>query len=163
MTKPTIDEKLNETLLNGVEEAEDIIAEFTNPDGVIDGEILVNGSGKKREIATRVEVNSNPMTGDLFDDYAFARDNLYNLVERGNDALEGIIELAKEMEHPRAYEVAAGLIKTVTESTMELMKIQKELQNMKGEKPKGSTTTNNNLYVGSTAELQSFLKDREIK
>ena len=84
-------------------------------------------------------------------------------MERGNDALEGIIELAKEMEHPRAYEVAAGLIKTVTESTMELMKIQKELQNMKGEKPKGSTTTNNNLYVGSTAELQSFLKDREIK
>ena len=160
MIKPTIDEKLNETLLNEVEEAEDIIAEFANPEI---GEVLINGSGKKREIATRVEVNSNPMTGDLFDDYAFARDNLYNLVERGNDALEGIIELAKEMEHPRAYEVAAGLIKTVTESTMELMKIQKELQNMKGEKPKGSTTTNNNLYVGSTAELQSFLKDREIK
>ena len=58
MTKPTIDEKLNETLLNEVEEAEDIIAEFTNPDGGIDGELLVNGSGKKREIATRVEVNS---------------------------------------------------------------------------------------------------------
>ena len=160
MTKPTIDEKLNETLLNEVEVAEDIIAEFANPEI---GEVLINGSGKKREIATRVEVNSNPMTGDLFDDYAFARDNLYNLVKRGNDALEGIIELAKELEHPRAYEVAAGLIKTVTESTMELMKIQKELQNMKGEKPKGSTTTNNNLYVGSTAELQSFLKDREIK
>jgi len=160
MIKKTIDEKLNEALLN---EAEDIISEFEHPEDVIIEEVEVLSSGKERGLAPRVEIESNANTGDLNVDYEYARDNLYNLVNRGNDALEGIIELAKEMEHPRAYEVAAGLIKTVTDTTMELMKIQKELQIMKGEKPTGSTTTNNNLYVGSTAELQAMLKGKDIK
>lgn len=160
MTKKTIDEKLNEELLV---EAEDIIAEFENPEEAVFEEVEVVSSGQKRGLAPRKEIISNADGGDLNADYEYARDNLYNLVERGNEALEGIVKLAKEMEHPRAYEVAGGLIKTVTDSTMELMKIQKELQIMRGEKPSGNTTTHNNLYVGSTAELQAMLKGKDIK
>ena len=160
MTKKTIDEKLNEELLV---EAEDIIAEFEHPEDVIIEEVEVLSSGKERGLAPRQEITSNADTGDLTADYEFARDNLYNLVQRGNEALEGIISLAKEMEHPRAYEVASGLIKSVTDTTMELMKMQKELQIMKGEKPSGNTTTHNNLYVGSTAELQAMLKGKDLK
>jgi len=160
MTKKTIDEKLNDELLV---EAEDIIAEFEHPEDVIIEEVEVLSSGKERGLAPRQEITSNADTGDLTADYEFARDNLYNLVQRGNEALEGIISLAKEMEHPRAYEVASGLIKSVTDTTMELMKMQKELQIMKGEKPSGNTTTHNNLYVGSTAELQAMLKGKDLK
>jgi hypothetical protein len=160
MTKKTIDEKLNEELLL---EAEDILAEFEHPEDVEVVEVEVLSSGKERGLTPRVEVESNSATGDLNADYEYVRDNLYNLVERGNEALEGIISLAKEMEHPRAYEVASGLIKSVTDTTMELMKIQKELQIMKGEKPSGNTTTHNNLYVGSTAELQAMLKGKDLK
>lgn len=159
MTKKTIDEKLNKELL----EAENIIAEFEHPEDAVYVEVEVVSSGQERGIAPRVEVTSNADTGDLNVDYEYVRDNLYNLVERGNEALDGIVKLAKEMEHPRAYEVAGGLIKTVTDSTMELLKIQKELQIMKGEKPSGNSTTNNNLYVGSTADLQALLKGKDIK
>ena len=103
---------------------------------------------------------SDPEMGDISKDYTYARDNLYNLIERGNDALEGILELAKEMEHPRAYEVASGLIKNVSDTTMELLKMQKELKSLKeGDSPK---TNVNNLYVGSTAELQEMLKGKTI-
>ena len=98
---------------------------------------------------------------DMDSDYKYSRENFYNLIERGNEALEGILELAKEMEHPRAYEVASGLIKNVSDTTMELLKMQKELKLMKeGESPK---TNVNNLYVGSTAELQEMLKGKQIK
>ncbi len=148
MTKKTVAEKLNDEL--GL--AEDIIAEFQHPEDVVVEEVEVLSSGKERGLTPRIEVDSNPTTGDLSEDYRYVRDNLYNLVERGNEALDGIISLAKEMEHPRAYEVAAGLIKSVT-----------ELQIMKGEKPSGNTTTHNNLYVGSTAELQAMLKGKDLK
>jgi hypothetical protein len=157
MTKKTVEERLNVEL--GL--ADDIISEFENPVEVDDTRIV--SARRERGLPPRVEVDSNPQTGDLNVDYEYARESLYNLVERGNDALEGILELAKEMEHPRAYEVAGGLIKTVTDSTMELLRIQEKLQEMKGEKKTGKQTTNNNLYVGSTAELQQLLKGKDIK
>jgi len=143
--------------------AEDIIADFECPDvGSIDVVVdkrIVN-TRRERGLAPRAAVQSDPDSGDLGVDYQYARENLYNLIERGNDALEGILELAKEMEHPRAYEVASGLIKNVSETTMELLRMQKELKLMKeGEAPK---TNVNNLYVGSTAELQEMLKGKTI-
>ena len=141
--------------------AEDIIADFECPDvGSIDLDKRIVNTRRERGLAPRAIVKSDPDSGDLGEDYQYARDNLYNLIERGNDALEGILELAKEMEHPRAYEVASGLIKTVSETTMELLRMQKELKLMKeGESPK---TNVNNLYVGSTAELQEMLKGKSI-
>ena len=90
-------------------------------------------------------------------DYKYARENLYNLVERGQDAIDGILELSKETEHPRAYEVAGQLIKTVSDTAEKLIDIQKKLKDL--EKEEGSVRTqHNHLYVGSTSELQKFLK-----
>ena len=123
----------------------------------IDVDKRIVSTRRERGLAPRATVSSHPDQGDLPEDYSYARDNLYNLIERGNEALEGILELAKEMEHPRAYEVASGLIKNVSDTTMELLKMQKELKQMKdGDSPK---TNFNNLYVGSTAELQKFQSD----
>jgi hypothetical protein len=155
-TKKSIKEKLDAEL----EVAENIILDSHPEDAPIDVNKRVIAVRRERGLAPRASVKSDPVEGDLGEDYSYARDNLYNLIERGNDALEGILELAKEMEHPRAYEVASGLIKNVSDTTMELLKMQKELKLMKdGEAPK---TNVNNLYVGSTAELQEMLKGKTI-
>jgi len=156
--KKSVKDKLDEEL----NIAEDIIADFENPSDseLIEIDNRIINTRRERGLAPRTEVLSDPDSGDLGVDYQYARENLYNLIERGNDALEGILELAKEMEHPRAYEVASGLIKNVSETTMELLRMQKELKLMKeGEAPK---TNVNNLYVGSTAELQEMLKGKTI-
>ena len=90
-------------------------------------------------------------------DYNYARENLYNLVERGQDAIDGILVLCKETEQPRAYEVAGQLIKTVGETAEKLLDVQKKLKEL--EKEDGNVRTqHNHLYVGSTSELQKFLK-----
>lgn len=91
-------------------------------------------------------------------DYRYARENLYNLVERGQDAIYGILELSKETEHPRAYEVAGQLIKTVAETAEKLIDLQKKLKDIEKEDEQKIGTQHNHLYVGSTAELQKFLK-----
>ena len=157
-TQKSIKDKLDAEL----NVAEDIIGEFESPPDaeLIEIDKRIVNTRRERGLAPRTAVQSNPEDGDLNNDYQYARENLYNLIERGNDALEGILELAKEMEHPRAYEVASGLIKNVSETTMELLRMQKELKIMKeGEAPK---TNVNNLYVGSTAELQEMLKGKTI-
>jgi len=159
MKKITEKKSVKDKLDAELEVAEDIIADFECPDvGTVDLDKRIVNTRRERGLAPRAAVQSDPESGDLGVDYQYARDNLYNLIERGNDALEGILELAKEMEHPRAYEVASGLIKTVSETTMELLRMQKELKLMKeGEAPK---TNVNNLYVGSTKELQEMLKGK---
>ena len=92
-------------------------------------------------------------------DYRYARENLYNLVERGQDAIDGILELSKETEHPRAYEVAGQLIKTVSDTAEKLLDIQKKLKDLEKEDEQQKIgTQHNHLYVGSTSELQKFLK-----
>ena len=96
-------------------------------------------------------------TENIETDYKYARENLYNLVERGQDAIDGILELSKETEHPRAYEVAGQLIKTVADTAEKLIDLQKKLKDVEGEEQKIGTQ-HNHLYVGSTSELQKFLK-----
>ena len=95
-------------------------------------------------------------------DYRYARENLYNLVERGQDAIDGILELSKETEHPRAYEVAGQLIKTVGETAEKLIDLQSKLKKLEDEQQKVGTQ-HNHLYVGSTSELQKFLKKKNVK
>ena len=90
-------------------------------------------------------------------DYRYARENLYGLVERGQDAIEGILQLSKETEHRRAYEVAGQLIKTVGETAEKLIYLQQKLKKLEDEEQKVGTQ-HNHLYVGSTSELQKFLK-----
>ena len=96
------------------------------------------------------------MRDNIETDYRYARENLYSLVERGQDAIDGILELSKETEHPRAYEVAGQLIKTVSDTAEKLIDLQKKLKDIEGESQ--VKTQHNHLYVGSTSELQKFLK-----
>ena len=96
-------------------------------------------------------------------DYKYGRETLYNLVERGQDAIEGILELSKETEHPRAYEVAGQLIKTVGETAEKLLDVQKKIKDLEKDDERKIGTQHNHLYVGSTSELQKFLKKEKQK
>ena len=96
---------------------------------------------------------------DITKDYEYTRGNLYSIIEKGQEAINGILELAQESEMPRAYEVAGQLIKSVSDATDKLMDLQKKLKDVEEEtKVKGPSTVNNALFVGSTAELQKLLK-----
>ena len=101
------------------------------------------------------------VTGDdINDDYKYQRDNFYNLVEKGSSAIEGILELAKEGEHPRAYEVAGNLIKQVAEVTEKLGDLQEKMRKLKEVPNNAPKNVTNALFVGSTAELQKMLKGK---
>ena len=101
---------------------------------------------------------------DITKDYEYTRGNLYSIIEKGQEAINGILELAQDSEMPRAYEVAGQLIKSVSDATDKLMDLQKKLKDVNEEKEtKGPTTVNNSLFVGSTAELQKFLKQNDEK
>ena len=93
-------------------------------------------------------------------DYEYQRQNFYNLVERGTDAVEGILELAKESDHPRAYEVAGNLIKQVAEVTEKLGDLQEKMRKLKEVPNNAPKNVTNALFVGSTAELQKMLKEK---
>ena len=96
---------------------------------------------------------------DVEKDYEYTRGNLYSIIEKGQEAINGILELAQDSEMPRAYEVAGQLIKSVSDATDKLMDLQKKLKDVEEEKQsKGPSTVNNALFVGSTAELQKLLK-----
>ena len=108
---------------------------------------------------TRSQVVSIDKEQDIENDYEYQRQNFYNLVERGNDAIEGILELAKESEHPRTYEVAGNLIKQVSEVTEKLGDLQEKMRKLKEVPNNAPKNVTNALFVGSTAELQKMLKD----
>ena len=98
-------------------------------------------------------------TEDIKRDYEYTRGNLYSIIEKGQEAIDGILELAQESEMPRAYEVAGQLIKNVADATDKLLTLQQKLKDVQEEKDtKSPTTVNNALFVGSTAELQKLLK-----
>jgi len=103
---------------------------------------------------------TNSVLNDIKKDYDYTRGNLYSLIEKGQEAINGILELAQESEMPRAYEVAGQLIKNVADATDKLMDLQKKLKDIEEEKQKGPTTVNNALFVGSTAELAKLLKQQ---
>ena len=94
-------------------------------------------------------------------DFETGRKNLYNLLDKGNEAIDGILGLAKEGEHPRAYEVAGQLIKTVSEVSQNLLDLQDKLKKIKDIPDKGPKNVTNALFVGSTTELQKMLKGKK--
>ena len=98
---------------------------------------------------------------DLENDYKYQRENFYNLVEKGTDVIEGILEIARESEHPRTYEVAGNLIKQVAEVTEKLGDLQEKMRKLKEVPNNAPKSVTNALYVGSTAELQKMLRDRK--
>jgi hypothetical protein len=96
---------------------------------------------------------------DIDRDYEYTRGHLYSLIEKGQEAIDGILELSQESDSPRAYEVAGQLIKNVADTTDKLMDLQKKLKDVNEESKKSPTNvTNNALFVGSTADLQKMLK-----
>lgn len=101
------------------------------------------------------------------DDFDYARDNMRQLIHKGQVALDGILTIASGSEHPRAYEVAATLMKTMAETNKDLLELQKTKKVLQKEDPKepqqleGPQTVTNNLFVGSTAELQKMLRDKQ--
>ena len=101
---------------------------------------------------------------DIEKDYEYTRGNLYSIIEKGQEAINGILELAQDSEMPRAYEVAGQLIKSVSDATDKLMDLQKKLKDVEEEKQsKGPNTVNNALFVGSTAELAKMLKAANLE
>jgi|TARA_B110000014_G_C19658919_1_gene346523 hypothetical protein len=97
---------------------------------------------------------------DIENDYNYQRQNFYKLVDQGSNAIEGILELAKEGEHPRAYEVAGNLIKQVAEVTEKLGDLQEKMRKLKEVPNNAPKNVTNALFVGSTKELQNMLKDK---
>ncbi len=120
-------------------------------------EIVV--STDSSEVDIKIEKMSSSVD-DVKKDYEYTRGNLYSIIEKGQEAINGILELAQESEMPRAYEVAGQLIKNVADATDKLMDLQKKLKDIEEEKVKGPTTVNNALFVGSTADLSKFLKSQ---
>jgi len=99
---------------------------------------------------------------DITKDYEYTRGNLYSIIEKGQEAINGILELAQDSEMPRAYEVAGQLIKSVSDATDKLMDLQKKLKDVNEEDTKGPTNvTNNALFVGSTADLAKLIKGEQ--
>ena len=125
-------------------------------------------------IESNIEVSTTPeggclkrqdalknVTDDVDKDYEYTRSNLYSLIEKGQESLNGIMELAGESASPRAYEVAGQIIKSVADTTDKLMELQKKVKEIDEDKQKttNNNVTNNALFVGSTSELSKMLKD----
>jgi len=114
--------------------------------------------------ATTQEENTElviPQDKDPDSDFETGRENLYKLLDKGNDAIDGILALAKEGEHPRAYEVAGQLIKTVADVSKDLLELQEKLKKIKDVPNTGPKSVTNALFVGSTTELQKLLKNKK--
>ena len=105
---------------------------------------------------TAIEVSSK--SNDIQKDYEYTRANLYSIIEKGQEALNGVMELAGESASPRAYEVAGQIIKSVADTTEKLIDLQKKVKEVEEDTVKPTSVTNNALFVGSTAELQKMLK-----
>ena len=123
----------------------------------------MNNQNSENEIvnvdATPVDKGQLQKVEDVEKDYSYTRGQLYSLIEKGQEAINGIMELAGESASPRAYEVAGQLIKSVADSTDKLMDLQKKMKDIDEDKQKTqNNVTNNALFVGSTSELSKLLK-----
>ena len=117
-----------------------------------EGELVVP---KKTELA-----ELKPVDDKVDRDYDYARTNFYNIIETGTEALEQMLDVAKASEHPRAYEVVSTIMKTLVDANKDLVSMSAKKQESEEDKgPAEKAMTNNNLFVGSTAELQQLLKD----
>ena len=107
---------------------------------------------------TSKEIKKLTSEKDIENDYEYTRGQLYNLIEKGQEAINGILDVAQNSDHPRAYEVAGNLIKNVADISDKLMDLQKKVKEVSEEKQKGPTNVTNAMFVGSTADLQKMLK-----
>ena len=131
----------------------------------VSGEIVSSEIEKRNNIEPVPEEISSKQKeiSDIKKDYEYTRGNLYSIIEKGQEAINGILELAQETEMPRAYEVAGQLIKNVSDAADKLMDLQKKLKDLEDfSTKKGPTNVTNALFVGSTAELSKLLKNNQV-
>jgi len=114
------------------------------------------------KLSKNLPVPPEEKTTDIDDDYEFSRETYRNLVDKGQHAIDDMMQLASEAEHPRAYEVLGNMLKNVSDMTDKLMDLQKNKKKLEDEEKKEtSSVTNNNLFVGSTTELQKMLHNEK--
>ena len=130
----------------------EIVPELVSPKPVINETESENLQNELEPITDKEDVDN---------DYENARKNFYSLINKGNTAIDGILNLAKESEHPRSYEVAGQLIKVVGDTTQELLKLQKNLKELKKVDDKAPRNVTNALFVGSTSELQKLINGKK--
>lgn len=132
---------------------------MTNKFDTLNDEFNVAGDIVQPEVVNEKIQKIKETSDDIKKDYDYTRGNLYSIIEKGQEAINGILELAQESEMPRAYEVAGQLIKNVADATDKLMDLQKKLKDVEEEKQsRGPSNVTNALFVGSTAELAKLLK-----
>ena len=123
-------------------------------------EVLGIVESPQRDVAKTEKVK--PLVNGQEDetDFQYARENLYNLIERGQDGLEELLEIAKQSQHPRAFEVVGQMIDKLANTNKELLNLHKTKKDIQAEKTSGPTNVTNALFVGSTSELQKLLKGK---
>ena len=127
------------------------MSKFDEIDEFLDIEPVDDSKSNKVE---KIEKKDDPTL-----DYEYSRGNLYSLIEKGQEAINGILDVAQGSDHPRAYEVAGQLIKSVADTTDKLVDLQKKVKELDEDSPKSpNSVTNNALFVGSTSELSKMLK-----
>ena len=135
---------------------DDLNDTFNTSDDVVDIEVSNTpeaGCVRRKDVMTDI-------TDDAEKDYKYARAQLYSLIEKGQETLNGVMELAGESASPRAYEVAGQVLKSTADITDKLADLQKKMKDLDEDKPKGpSNVTNNALFVGSTSELSKMIKE----
>ena len=147
-------------ILNNGTQPQDKMKQF---DGIEEALDVETSLVPKKE--SKMEVVPTTTSDQLKKDYEYTRGKLYSLIEKGQEAVEGILEVAQSSDQPRAYEVAGQLIKHVADVADKLGDLHKKVNEI--ENPKGSSSdkqvTNNTMFVGSTAELAKFLKQKQDK
>ena len=118
---------------------------------------------EKEEVVVEKKKPDRLTKDDITRDYEYTRGNLYSIIEKGQEAIDGILEIAQESEMPRAYEVAGQLIKSVSDATDKLIDLQKKLKDVNEEQSKGPTNVTNALFVGSTADLAKLIKQQNTQ
>lgn len=127
----------------------------------IEGEIIPNKKTNKEQIEKVDQTVIDIKKTDSKADYEYVRGNLYSIIEKGQEAINGALDLAQETESPRAYEVFGQLIKNVSDTTEKLIDLQMKMKDLEEQKPTNApTTVNNTMFVGTTAELSKLLKDK---
>ena len=143
-------DKLNETFKTGI--YDDEVVDIT-PVPYVDEKLVAN----------KKELEKKPKKNDTTKDYEYARGNFYSIVEKGQEALNGALELAQETESARAYEVAGQLIKSVSDAADKLIDLQKKMKDIEADSVTNNTTnvTNNAVFLGTIAELSKLLKQQK--
>jgi hypothetical protein len=146
-TQPNFDKPASKQTIDNSED--DKIAQALDLDPIAD---FLPAEKKSVEV-----VHKDDKMENLENDYKYARENLYNVIERGTDALNGIVDLAQQSQHPRSFEVVADLIRTLSSANKDLLDVQKKMKDLQPENDKPKNVTNN-LFVGSTKDITDLLQ-----